>query len=248
MLKGKRAVITGGGRDFGQAIAVWLAREGVEVDLCARKITDAKATCDIIHSEGGMARGYECDMTQPDSISRFSAALLHPQKAIDILILSAAQWLEGELDEQTPAEIISTINAGLTGPVLLTQALLPGLRLSSGADIVTIVSSCGIPQFTDSVAHPAFFASKHGISGFSQKLAGQMAQENIRLTALYPPDFEITSLQASTTGNERMGENLLNGQSLWETIRFVLTQPRSCHISTIYFQGPTRQALSRSTP
>jgi len=40
-----------------------------------------------------------------------------------------------------------------------------------------------------------------------------------------------------------MGERLMNGRSVWETIRFVLTQPRSCHISSIYFQGPTREDL-----
>lgn len=80
-----------------------------------------------------------------------------------------------------------------------------------------------------------FFASKHGISGFSQKLASQLAKENIRFTVRYPPDFEIIHFQASATLNERMRENLPNGQSLCETTRFVLTQLRSGHISTIHF-------------
>lgn len=241
MLKGKRAVITGGGRDFGQAVAVWLAREGVEVSLCARRLADAQATADMIIREGGTAQAYACDLSDPASVTTFATKLSAQDAPVDILILSAAQWLEGDLEAESAGDIFSTINSGLTGSVILTQALLPALRRSAGADIITLVSVCGIPQFTGSIAHPAFFAAKHGMSGFSQNLAHHLAKENIRVTGLYPPDFEVTGLDASPSATEKMGESLLNARSVWETMRFVLTQPRSCHISTIYFQGPTRQ-------
>ncbi len=171
MLRGKRAVITGGGTGFGQALSVWLAREGVEVDFCARRADDIQKTCSIITAEGGMAKGHLCDLTLPESLSQFSSQLLTLDKPIDILILNAAQWLSGTLDDQSDTEIINTISSGLTGSILLTQALLPGLRRSESADIVSIISSCGIPNFTDSIAHPFFFfASKHGLSGFTTKL------------------------------------------------------------------------------
>lgn len=244
MLKGKRAVITGGGRDFGQAVAVWLAREGVEVDLCARTLADAQATVDIITQEGGIARAYACDLSESGSVTAFAAQLSAQDTPVDILLLSAAQWLEGDLAAESAESIFSTINSGLTGSVILTQALLPALRRSAGADIITLVSVCGIPQFTESIAHPAFFAARHGISGFSQNLAHHLAKENIRVTGLYPPDFEVTGLDVPPSPTEKMGESLLNARSVWETIRFVLSQPRSCHISTIYFQGPTRQTNS----
>lgn len=170
--------------------------------------------------------------------------MLASDKPVDILILNAAQWLSGRLDDQPDIEIINTVNSGLTGSILLTQALLPGLRRSENADIVSIISSCGVPNFTDSIAHPAFFASKHGLSGFTTKLAQQLSEENIRVTGLYPPDFEFRGLDTSVDSQSRMGERLMNGRSVWETIRFVLTQPHSCHISSIYFQGPTREDLN----
>lgn len=244
MLRGKRAVITGGGGGFGQALCVWLAQEGVEVDFCARRAEDIQKTCSIIAAEGGIAKGYICDLTQPESLSQFSSQLLTSDKPIDILILNAAQWLSGTLDDQPDAEIINTISSGLTGAIILTHALLPGLRRSESADVVSIISSCGIPNFTDSIAHPAFFASKHGLSGFTSKLSHQLSEENIRVTGLYPPDFELTGLDTFVDSQSRMGERLLNGRSVWETIRFVLAQPRSCHIGSIYFQGPTREKLS----
>ena len=245
ILKGKRAVITGGGGGFGQALCVWLAREGVEVDFCARRVEDIQKTCGIIAAEGGVANGYLCDLTQPEAISQFSSQLLNSDRPIDILILNAAQWLAGTMDEQPETEIINTVSSGLTGSILLTQALLPGLRRSDSADIVAIISACGIPNFTDSIAHPAFFASKHGMSGFITKLSKQLAKENIRVTGLYPPDFEITGLDTLVDEQSRMGERLMDGRSVWDTIRFVLTQPRSCHIITVYFQGPTREDLEQ---
>ncbi|WP_312055611.1 SDR family oxidoreductase [Pantoea brenneri] len=244
MLRGKRAVITGGGSGFGQALCVWLAREGIEVDFCARRAEDIHDTWSIIAAEGGVAKGYICDLTRPESLSQFSSQLLTSEKPIDILILNAAQWLSGRLDDQPDTEIINTVSSGLTGSILLTQALLPGLRRSENADIVSIISTCGVPNFTDSIAHPAFFASKHGLSGFTTKLAQQLSEENIRVTGLYPPDFEITGIDTSVDSQSRMGERLMNGRAVWETIRFVLIQPRSCHISSIYFQGPTREDLN----
>lgn len=243
MLRGKRAVITGGGGGFGQALCVWLAREGVEVSFSARRVDDIEKTCGIIAVEGGRAKGYICDLSQPASISQFSSQLLSADKPIDILILNAAQWLSGTMDDQPDAEIITTISSGLTGSILLTQALLPGIRRSESADIISIISACGIPNFTDSIAHPAFFASKHGLSGFTAKLAKQLAKENIRVTGLYPPDFDVTGLDLPVDNLSRMGERLMDGRAIWETIRFVLTQPRSCHIGSIYFQGPTREDL-----
>lgn len=97
MLRGKRAVITGGGTGFGQALSVWLAREGVEVDFCAMRADDIQKTCSIITAEGGMAKGHLCDLTLPESLSQFSSQLLTLDKPIDILILNAAQWLSGTL-------------------------------------------------------------------------------------------------------------------------------------------------------
>ena len=244
MLTGKKAVITGGGRGFGQALCVWLAREGVEVNFCARRNEDIQKTCSIIAAEGGIAKGYLCDLTQPESISNFSSQLLNSNKTIDILILNAAQWLAGNLDNSSDTEIIHTISSGVTGSILLTQALLPVLKCSKHADIIAILSSCGIPNFTNSIAHPAFFASKHGLSGFISKISQQLSADNIRVTGLYPPDFELTGLDPMVDDQSVMGENLLNGYSVWQSINFVLSQPRSCHISSIYFNGPTREELN----
>lgn len=177
MLKGKRAVITGGGGGFGLALCVWLAREGVEVDFSARRAEDIQKTCDIITAEGGIARGYLCDLAQPESLSHFSDRLLASEKPIDMLILNAAQWLSGTLDEQPAADIITTINSGVTGSILLTQALLPGLRRSESADIVAIISSCGTRTLRAPLPTPRFSPANMGLAALSLNCRSSLAKK-----------------------------------------------------------------------
>ncbi|PHM37564.1 SDR family oxidoreductase [Xenorhabdus innexi] len=244
--KGKRVVVTGGGRDFGQAISVWLAREGAHVDLCARQLKSAEITREIIQNEGGSARSYQCNIGDVQSVRSFTEQLLQDSKPIDILILSAAQWLEGGLSENDSDEdIISTMNSGATGSMLLTKMLLPSLRQSQGADIIAMVSICGVPNFTRSVAHPVFFAAKHAMSGFCNTISHQLSKDNIRVTGIYPPDFETNGFDTDLSDHTTVGKQMLNGRSVWESIRFVLTQPRSCHVSAIYFQRPTFEDMKQ---
>lgn len=246
MLSGKRVVVTGGGRDFGRALSIWFAREGAEVALCSRTLASAQETVNLIEAEGGIAKAYQCDISNMQDIQQFSRDLTTDPRPIDILVLSAAQWLEGDLaDGEQDEEIVSTLNSGLTGSILLTKGLLPYMNREQGSDIVGMVSVCGIPYFTDSIAHPAFFAAKHGMSGFLNTLSPKLAAENIRVTALYPPDFDTSDPNKEIPHQSSSGRSLLDGHAIWQTIKFVVTQPRGCHISAIYFQGPDRNTIEQ---
>jgi len=245
MLKSKRVIITGGGSGFGQALVIELAKEGAIVEFTARKLEDIEKTCSIVAANQGVSHGYLCNLNNTESINEFVSKVSKSERAIDVLILNATQWLSGTLEEQTDQEIINTIDSGLTGSIILTRALLPKIRASSQPDIISIVSACAIPNFTDSIAHPAFFASKHGMSGFITKIAQELKKDNVRVTALYPPDFELRAFDEIENEQVKMGEKLLNAKSIWETIRFILSQPRSCHIGSVYFEGPTREDLAQ---
>jgi len=245
MLKSKRVIITGGGSGFGQALVIELAKEGAIVEFTARKLEDIEKTCSIVAANQGVSHGYLCNLNNTESINEFVSKVSKSERAIDVLILNAAQWLSGTLEEQTDQEIINTIDSGLIGSIILTRALLPKIRASSQPDIISIISACAIPNFTDSIAHPAFFASKHGMSGFITKISQELKRDNVRVTALYPPDFELRAFDEIENEQVKMGEKLLNAKSIWETIRFILSQPRSCHIGSVYFEGPTREDLAQ---
>lgn len=237
-LKGKRAIVTGGGRDFGRALTIWLAREGIEVDLCARSLADATAAA--IRAEGNVARSHRCDITDPDDIARFARQFSDAKASVDILILSAAQWLEGDLADGTPTdELISTITSGLTGSVLLADALLPALRRSGEATMVTMVSSCGRPGYVASNAHPAFYAAKSGMAGFSNILSHRLAAEGIRVCGVYPPDFETRD---PIHPPEEPPSGLLQAEAIWRGIREVLVTAGPA-ADALHFTGPTRKEL-----
>jgi NAD(P)-dependent dehydrogenase (short-subunit alcohol dehydrogenase family) len=242
MLHGKRVVITGGGRDFGRAVSILISRYGARVDLCARSISSAEDTSVTIKASGGDARPYACNMADPGSIRAFADALLTDPVPIDILVLSAAQWLEGSLADTTDEEIVSTIASGLTGSILLTKALLPSLRRSSGADIIIMVSACALTGYTESSAHPAFYAAKHGMRGFCEIMATRLLTDGIRVTGLYPPDFRTNDPTACASESDS-GVGLLEADSIWNAMEFVLTQPRNCRVDAIHFRGPTRAQL-----
>lgn len=244
MLDNKRVVITGGGRDFGQALSYWFSQEGATVDLCARSMDSAIATERMINERGGNSKAHKCDITDSESIRMFIETLKNDPKKIDVLVLSAAQWLEGDLTDASDEEIISTINSGLTGSILLTKALLPYLNSEEGADIIFMVSVCGIPFYFNSIAHPAFFAAKSGLSGFGLNLSYNLAKNNIRTVNIYPPDFEVTELFDFEKLNTGTNKDLLNGYSIWQTIKLLLQMPRNCHVNSITFQGPTREEMN----
>lgn len=237
---GKRVVVTGAGRDFGRAVAVWLAREGAQVDLCARGEAAARRTAADIARYGGSARAYGCDLGDAAAIRAFAAAVTADPAPLDILVLSAAPWLEGGLDDGADdAAIAATVAAGLTGQILLTRALLPALRRSAGPDIVAMVSVCGRPGFTASAAHPAFYAAKHGLSGFCEILGARLRPEGFRIIAAYPPDF-TTPDPLAPHRDETADEPGLTGAAVWASLRHALLQPRPCTLSALHFAGPTR--------
>lgn len=92
-----------------------------------------------------------------------------------------APWLEGSIDECSDAEIVRTVSAGVSGTILVTKGLLPGLRNSTCPDIITIVSTFAIPGWDLDGGSAPFHAAKHGQSGFSDKLRHELRGAGSRI-------------------------------------------------------------------
>ncbi len=241
---GKRVVVTGAGRDFGRALSILLAQEGAEVLLSARSLDAASATASEIKAAGGAAAAFACDLAAPSDVAAFADAIVGQGAAIDVLIHSAARWLVGPLpDVESEADAADVIASGLTGPMQLTGRLLPALRRSSAADIVFILSACAETGYVGSVAHPAFYAAKHGLAGFCDVLAARLAAEEIRVTGIYPPDFANVDPLSDAWFAPRPAGGLLGSQGVWNAVRFALVQPRDVKVARIGFNGPTRLSL-----
>jgi len=133
--------------------------------------------------------------------------------------------------------VVDTIASGATGTVLATKAFLPLLRASAGADIVTMVSSCGEYGHRRSEAHAAFYAAKSAQAGFTEILSKRLRPEGIRVISLYPPDFHNADpLSEEWERTPRGAQDELTAHSLVDCVLFAVSQPRDCFIKSFYFE------------
>ncbi len=230
-LNGRRIVITGAGRGLGRALAIIAADRGAEAILLGRDRAALDAVAQTIKSRTGQAPlTASCDLARPESIRAGCESVLAANPVVDVLINNGCPWLPGELAALPPAEIVETVAAGVAGTILVTQALLPGLRRSRAADIVTIVSTAGWPGWDFGVSSAAFHAAKHGQSGFSDTLRHELKPEGIRVTAIYPPNFDDADpLGPAWNDTQRSAaKGQLTNRDVVETVLFALAAPRAC--------------------
>ncbi|HEX5540255.1 MAG TPA: SDR family oxidoreductase [Micromonospora sp.] len=228
--KGVRVAVTGAGRDTGRKLALAFAERGAQVFVSARNAAAAARTAELIAERGrGSAEAFSCDLTSPDSIRRFSAALADRTEHLDVLVNNGAAWLHGaDLDDIDDDDIVAAIAGAATGTVLLTKHLLPLLRASTRPDIVNMVSTCGEVGYRHPRAHPAYYAAKHAQAGFADILSYRLRAEGIRVISLFPPDF--------VQDGPREAHRDLTAQSVVECVLFAVGQPRDCFIREFRFE------------
>jgi len=241
MHQGKKVVVTGASRDFGQTLAWNFARQGATVFVACRKLEDAQATCALVerHVANAQVVPLECDLSQPRDIAAMGSRLGGLAGTIDVLVNNGARWLQSDgFLAASDEDIASTITSGALGPVLVTKHLLPLLQASGRGDIVNVISKCGETAYEGSPAHEAFYAMKHAHAGFAAILGRRLRASGVRTLSLFPPKFDNTSPFESAWEEvpDSGHQHRLNARTLVETIDFVLAQPRSAYISEVRFE------------
>ncbi|MCP2164899.1 SDR family oxidoreductase [Goodfellowiella coeruleoviolacea] len=236
---GRKVVITGAGRDFGRALAIRFADVGAEVFLSARSLAAAERTRDEIRARGNeRAHAFACDLSQPASVRAFADAVAQSTDHVDILVNNGAPYLDaGGFEAATDEDIATTIASGATGTVLATKHFLPLLLRSAVPDVVTTVSTCGVPGHERSTAHEAFYAAKSAQAGFVDILSKRLRPQGVRVISLYPPDFANPDpLSAEWHTTPRGAHDNLTADSLINCVLFAVSQPRDCFIKAFHFE------------
>lgn len=198
-LDGKVAIVTGGSRGIGRFIAHRLAQEGASVVIAGRTLADLKITAEDISGNGGKVIGVQTDVSNEKSVHRLLSKTLTEFGTIDILINNAGQFLEKPVTEMSLNEWNSIIGTNLTGPFLLTRAVLPEMIEKMDGTIVMISSTSGKRAKANSAV---FAASKFGIEGFSEALLQEVRSHNIRVIVVTP---------SSVDSSERDSRQILKG-------------------------------------
>ena len=182
MLQGKVALITGGSRGIGRAIALAMADAGAAVGLTYRAcVSEAEAVVQHIRARGGRAMAQRADVRDRVAIRAAIAATEQELGGLDILVNNAGINQPTDFDQVTDGDWDDILAVNLKGPFICSQEALPALRRRGGGAIVMIGSVSG--QYGGPrTAHYA--ASKAGLISLAQVIARFAARDNVRCNTL----------------------------------------------------------------
>ncbi|MEA9411729.1 3-ketoacyl-ACP reductase [Flavobacterium sp. PL02] len=182
-LKNKNALITGAGKGIGKAVAIALAKEGVNVILLARTQADIDAVATEINAFGVKSLAITADVADINSVNKAIEKAIAEFKTIDILINNAGIAAFGNFLELEPAAWERIIQVNLMGTYYVTRAVLPNMIENQVGDIINISSTAGL---NGNALTSAYSASKFAVLGLTDSLMQEMRKHNIRVTALTP--------------------------------------------------------------
>lgn len=184
MLDGKVALITGGSRGIGKAIAMAYAREGARVFICARKAANLRKTAAQIRSDGGEVGWCAADISKVREVKRIVREVCHTYGTIHILVNNASILGPREPIVRYPLSSWGeVVKVNLTALFLVTREVLKIMIPQKEGSIINLSSGVGR---VGKARWGAYAASKFGVEGFTQVLADEVKEWNIRVNAVNP--------------------------------------------------------------
>jgi len=183
MLKGKTAIVTGGNRGIGKAIAIALANEGCDIVIAARNREKMKKASEEIKNLGVDVLAIKCDVRESKDVSNAVKQAVKRFDAIDILVNNAGVAYYKTLTETSEEEFDETMNTNMRGVFLFTKNVLPIMMKQRNGVIVNISSGAGKSGFANLAA---YCASKFAVNGFTEALAEEVGNYGIRVYAVCP--------------------------------------------------------------
>lgn len=182
-LQDKIAIITGGGRGIGKAIAKGFAKEGADVVVVARTEEEIEATCDEVSAQGRSALAVMCDVTDEDQVKDMVSKALETFQRIDILVNNAGMGGMRPVWGTTKSNFERMLAVNLTGTFLCTKHVWRPMRDKQGGSIINVSSLGGLEGYP---LLTAYCASKWGQIGFTVACAEEGKLDNIRVNAIAP--------------------------------------------------------------
>ena len=198
-IHGQHAVVTGGGRGIGAAIAEALGAQGAHVTLMGRTASALDTTAQSLRNTSGTSVHTEvCDVAQPDDVARAFAGAVRALGTVQILINNAGQASAGAFETISLDLWNSLIAVNLTGTLLCTQRVLPAMIAAGAGRIVNIASTAGLKGYAGLAA---YCATKHGVVGLTRALAMETARAGVTVNAVCPGYTEDTEMFTAAVGN-----------------------------------------------
>jgi NAD(P)-dependent dehydrogenase (short-subunit alcohol dehydrogenase family) len=183
-LNGKVAIVTGGSRGIGLAIAKSLVAEGVHVAITGRSEVHLAAARPQIEKAGpASVETLQADVRRYDEVERAVGGTVARFGHLDFLINNAGIGILANVADMTPAQWSEVIDTNLTGVFNMCHAAIPYLHKNGGGFIVNISSLAGKSAFPYAAA---YCATKSGLNAFSEALMQEVRYDNIRVSYVMP--------------------------------------------------------------
>jgi NAD(P)-dependent dehydrogenase (short-subunit alcohol dehydrogenase family) len=194
-LTGRVAIVTGGTRGIGYAIAEGLLAAGAKVAVASRKPDACAAMQEHLRSQGGEAIGVPTHMGDIDAINALVDRTVDEFGRLDIVVNNAANALTLPFGQLTVDAWEKSLGTNLRGPVFLVERALPHLEASGNAAILNVVSA-GAFLFSANTA--MYAAAKSGLMAMTRSMAAVFAEKGIRVNALAPGTVDTDMVRNNT--------------------------------------------------
>ena len=195
-LQGRGAVITGGGRGIGKAVARYLAERGASVVVSARTTKEIDAVAAELQADGHQAHAITCDVADEASVLAMTSEAANRLGTVDILVNNAGIAPSNAVKRIPLEEWNRVLAVNVTGTFLCTKAFLPGMLERSWGRIINVASVAGL---RGSKYIAAYCASKHAQIGFTRALADEVAGNGITVNAICPGYVDTPMTEYSVT-------------------------------------------------
>lgn len=204
-LTGKVALVTGGTRGLGQAMAEALGQQGATVIITGRSENTIEESCSFLSECGVIAEGIKCDMKQTADLEVLKRHVEEQFGRLDILVNNAGIVIDRNFAEFTDMEIDDIISTNLTGVMRCTRLLGEIMIRQGSGKIINIASMDGIIGTPRLVAYGT---SKGGVIQFTRGLAVEWARYGIHVNAICPGYF-ATSMNEQVLADETLRSRIL---------------------------------------
>ncbi len=182
-IQGKVAVVTGAARGIGKAIALELAKEGVNVGIIARSENALQAVAKEIEGYGVKAAYAVADVTNLEQVQAAAEKFKAELGLTDILVNNAGVGKFEKLVDMDPADFKNIVDVSIMGTFNVSHTIVPQLIEKNAGDVINISSTNGLNGAGTS---SAYSAAKFGVIGITESLAAEVRRNNIRVSALTP--------------------------------------------------------------
>lgn len=217
-LTGKVAIVTGGSKGLGLAMAAGLASAGANLVLVSRNADECeKAAQELAQDFGVKAIGFAADITKQEQTDAMATVAIDTFGRIDILINSAGINIRGPIDELTLDEFRAVMDINVTGTWLSSKAVIPFMKQAGRGSIINLASTLGLVGLSN---RTPYTASKGAVVQMTRALALELAPFNINVNAICPGPF-LTAMNVPIADTEEGKKFVVGATALgrWGELR-----------------------------